>query len=75
MNAGDFMIAAGRIQAACVAACRSGKFETGEGTCAAICMEFLGSPRKSGCPHAVRVHGEHVCAILDATHSTGETKL
>lgn len=37
------------------AICKSGKFETGQGTCAVVCMDQLGSPRK-GCPHAARVH-------------------
>jgi hypothetical protein len=40
--------------------CRSNKFETGEGTCAAICMDQLGDPRGSmhGCRHAAMVHRE-----------------
>jgi hypothetical protein len=36
--------------------CKSGRFETGQGTCAAICMDVLGSARRA-CPHATRVHG------------------
>ena len=39
------------------AICKSDRFDTGEGTCAVLCMEFLGSPRKSGCAHASRIHG------------------
>lgn len=38
--------------------CRSGRFETGEGTCALICMGVLGSARQNGCPHAYEVHGD-----------------
>lgn len=44
--------------------CRSGKFETGQGTCAPICMQFLGNPRKNGCGEAMRVHGALVLAVL-----------
>jgi hypothetical protein len=57
-----------QIQRAAVAICRSRKFETGEGTCSAFCMEFLGSPRdmQLGCPHALRIHGEFARLILDA---------
>ncbi|HEU4683675.1 MAG TPA: hypothetical protein VFS39_04165 [Nitrospira sp.] len=40
------------------AICSTGKVETGEGTCALSCMIQLGSPRKKGCTHAVRVHGD-----------------
>lgn len=50
---------------ACRAICQSGKFETGQGTCAPICMEFLGDPRKSGCGHAVRVHGKMAEDLLN----------
>lgn len=39
------------------AICQSGRYETGEGTCAVICIEQLGSPRKTGCRHTTRVHG------------------
>lgn len=46
------------IEAVAKVICRSGKFETGEGTCSLRCMEFLGSPRKSGCAHAASVHGD-----------------
>jgi hypothetical protein len=46
--------------------CRSGKFETGQGTCAPICMQFLGDPRNSitGCGEAMRVHGALALAVL-----------
>ena len=50
------------------AICQSGKFETGQGTCAAICMEVLGSARSGphGCPHSARVHGRLAASIADA---------
>lgn len=56
------------VRKACQAICRSGKFETGEGTCAALCMEFLGSPRDgpNACPHCVRIHGDFARRILEA---------
>lgn len=38
--------------------CKSGKFETGQGTCAPVCMDQLGDPRKTGCAHACEVHKE-----------------
>ena len=37
------------------ALCNSKKFETGEGTCSAACLDQLGSARPN-CPHAARVH-------------------
>ena len=46
------------------AICQSGKFETGEGTCALLCMDQLGSPRKKGCCHSARVHGKLADSIL-----------
>jgi hypothetical protein len=54
------------LKAGCLASCRSGTFETGQGTCAIICMTSLGDPRKVGCPMAVTVHGIFVSKILDA---------
>lgn len=55
------------IEVICRAICKSGKFETGQGTCAPVCMEFLGSPRSSlhGCGHSVRVHEK----LAEAIHS------
>ena len=37
--------------------CESRKFDIGEGRCALICLEELGSPRDKphGCPHAEEV--------------------
>lgn len=49
----------------CGALCKSGKFETGQGGCAAICMEMLGSSRPR-CSHQVRVHGALADSILAA---------
>lgn len=46
------------------AICQTGKFETGEGTCALLCMDQLGSPRKKGCCHSARVHGKLADSIL-----------
>lgn len=44
--------------------CQSGKFETGQGTCALICMDQLGDVRKKGCGHCMQVHGTMARAIL-----------
>ncbi len=38
------------------AICKSRKFETGEGTCAPICMDQLGQARRN-CQHKCEVHG------------------
>lgn len=46
--------------------CQSGKFETGEGTCAAICMDQLGDARSRPCHHAGRVHAKLTQAIVAA---------
>lgn len=48
------------------AICKSGKFETGEGVCAMICMDSLGDIRKKGCGHCARVHGTLAHAVLSA---------
>jgi hypothetical protein len=55
------------VEAVAKGICRSGKFETGEGTCALLCMEFLGDPRKNGCGHAVRIHGDRARAAISLT--------
>ena len=44
--------------------CRSGKFESGQGTCSLLCMEFLGDVRKTGCGHSARLHGPLAHAVL-----------
>lgn len=50
--------------------CESGKFETGQGGCAPICMSVLGSSRSgpNGCPYRDQVHGElarSICAKIE----------
>ena len=45
--------------------CKSGKFETGEGTCAFVCMGRLGDVRKDGCSHAKRVHAKLAATIAE----------
>jgi hypothetical protein len=30
-----------------------------------LCMEFLGDPRKNGCPHALKIHGKLALAVLE----------
>jgi len=49
--------------------CQSGRFETGEGVCAAICMDQLGNPRNSGCRHAKIVHKRLAARILERIRS------
>ena len=53
------------------AVCRSRKFETGEGTCAFLCMSGLGDVRKSGCAHHQQVHGDMAKQIVDALDKAG----
>lgn len=48
------------------AICKSGKLETGQGTCAVLCMDQLGDVRKKGCGHCIRVHAKLADAILAA---------
>lgn len=48
------------------AICKSGRFETGQGTCAVLCMDQLGDVRKKGCGHCIRVHAKLADAILAA---------
>lgn len=54
------------IEAAAKAICQSAKFETGEGTCAFICMDQLGDQRRRGCTHAKTVHEKIAHAALEA---------
>lgn len=42
--------------------CQSGKYETGEGSCACICLEQSQPRRKPGCSHALRVMAPHMKA-------------
>lgn len=55
------------VGAACKTMCFSGKFETGEGGCAPICMSGLGSSR-THCAYRVQVHKELALQILTAAH-------
>lgn len=48
------------------AICKSGKFETGQGTCAVRCMDQLGEARKGPCRHAFKVHNDLARAALAA---------
>ena len=50
----------------CKTLCQSKVFETGQGTCALVCMDQLGEPRKRGCYHASRVHDRVAVSILEA---------
>ena len=43
--------------------CKSGRFETGHGTCAALCMDQLGEARKK-CPHTQAIHGDLLRAAI-----------
>lgn len=51
-------------EAVATAICQSGKFETGQGTCALTCMDQLGDVRKKGCSHSSHVHSKLADAIL-----------
>jgi len=53
----------------CEVLCKSGKFETGEGTCALICLDQLGEARKA-CTHREQIYGALALAIMD-TIQTG----
>ena len=54
-----------KVETIAKAICKSGKFETGEGTCAFLCMDQLGSARR-WCPHSKTVHGKLAEAIAEA---------
>jgi len=54
------------------AICRSRAFETGQGTCAPICMDQLGDPRKKGCPHASNIHAKLAIRIATALEAAEE---
>lgn len=55
-----------RITAGCIALCQTGRWETGQGTCAAICMEQLGPVRPRPCRHATKIFGTIVKSVLKA---------
>ena len=46
--------------------CQSRRFDTGQGTCALICMDQLGDVRKKGCNHIIKVHGKMADDIIAA---------
>ncbi len=48
-----------------ISICQSGQFETGQGTCALICMNQLGAPRNKGCCHTKTVHKRLAARILE----------
>jgi len=52
----------------CKALCKSGKFETGQGTCAPICMEQLGEARKY-CSRREQVFGKLAEQIIQEVFS------
>jgi hypothetical protein len=57
-----------QVKEACRKKCESGKYETGQGTCALICMEE-NNPRSipGGCPKAVAVF-RHTLEALRLPH-------
>jgi hypothetical protein len=54
------------VKVICDVLCKSKVFETGQGTCALVCMDQLGDPRKRGCWYATRVHDRVALAVLEA---------
>ena len=52
-----------------ISICQSGQFETGQGTCALICMNQLGDPRNKGCCHTKTVHKRLAARILERIRS------
>ena len=52
-----------------ISICQSGQFETGQGTCALICMNQLGAPRNKGCCHTKTVHKRLAARILERIRS------
>ena len=54
------------VEIVSLAICQSGKFETGEGTCALRCMDQLGDARKRPCQHIVTIHGDLARSIVEA---------
>lgn len=55
-----------RIAVITKAICKSRKFETGQGTCAMLCMSGLGDVRRSGCAYHQQIHGDMAKQIVDA---------
>lgn len=60
-----------KLDTVCRVLCKSGKFETGEGTCAPICMGMLGNAREE-CDYRDRVHMKLAGAIINALEDTEE---
>ena len=54
------------LEAVAQAICKSGKFETGEGTCSFVCMDQLGDARRGPCSHAFRIHNKLANDIITA---------
>ncbi len=54
------------LEAVTHAICKSGKFETGEGTCAPVCMDQLGDARQRPCSHALVVHNKLAKDVITA---------
>lgn len=52
-------------QLICQGACLSHVFETGQGTCAPMCMDQLGDARVPGCRHVVTVHSRLADKIIE----------
>lgn len=64
-----------QIKHACIAMCRSGKFETGQGTCALVCMDQLGSARTRPCTHAVDVFGALCLTVVEAALESSKERI
>lgn len=62
------------IERCAKAICKSGKFETGQGTCSLICMDQLGSARRD-CSHAAKLHSGLVLSIIKAMREPTEKML
>ena len=64
------------LEAVSLAICKSGKFETGEGTCAFVCMDQLGEARKGPCRHALVIHhklaNDIIMSYLEALKEEGK---
>ncbi len=54
------------LEAVTQAICKSGKFETGEGTCAFVCMDQLGDARQGLCSHALGIHNKLAKDVITA---------
>lgn len=57
------------IEAGADAICKSRKFETGQGTCAVMCMDQLGDVRAKGCAHVERIHGKLARTVIESALS------